>query len=33
MSKELVEAYFEKIGRTDLQIQLFPVSSATVPLP
>ncbi len=32
MSKELVEAYFEKIGRTDLQIQLFPVSSATVPL-
>ena len=32
MSKDLVEAYFKKIGRTDLAIKEFPVSSATVEL-
>ena len=32
MSKDLVEEYFKKIGRTDLEIKEFPVSSATVEL-
>ena len=32
MGKAAVEAYFKQIGREDLQVQLFPVSSATVEL-